>query len=273
MLCVSSPTRSAGRKSIAFISTTHTNTVSASGATKRCRSPCWKMPFAWLSTKSIRSSTIAWRRVGTPALAPRTTHQMNPTPTTPSRIDTASESTFIDQKPPSPTGLVRKVRWCWMYCEGVSSLAADIVVTSVLSDKKRHRKNEHRHDERAEQDAHCRVRVVRQHEPQEEQRQADLRCFGPQRADQDSRCRLRIAQRSQERGRDAGDDAHCASRGRRYRAVPAVQPGRRERHDGGGGELPDEDGANRSAQRAKHGVRSLRALQSGRIIAQGQRSP
>ena len=37
---VTSSTQSAGRKSIAFISTTQTNTVSASGAMKRWRSPC-----------------------------------------------------------------------------------------------------------------------------------------------------------------------------------------------------------------------------------------
>ena len=36
---VTSATQSAGRKSIEFISTTQTNTVSASGATKRLRSP------------------------------------------------------------------------------------------------------------------------------------------------------------------------------------------------------------------------------------------
>jgi hypothetical protein len=31
-------------------------------------------------------------------------------PTMPSRIDTESESTLSDQKPPSPTGLVKNVR-------------------------------------------------------------------------------------------------------------------------------------------------------------------
>ena len=43
---------STGRKSIAFMSSTHTNTVSASGATK-LRSP-WKMPLTWSSTKLDR---------------------------------------------------------------------------------------------------------------------------------------------------------------------------------------------------------------------------
>jgi hypothetical protein len=85
--------------------------VSASGATKRWRSPCWKIPFAWESTKSISHSTAAWRLPGTPEVAPRTTHQMNPMPTSPSRIDTAIESRLSAQKPPpSPTGLVKNVR-------------------------------------------------------------------------------------------------------------------------------------------------------------------
>src|SRR5687768_11363598 len=245
MLCVTRPTRSAGRKSIAFISTTHTNTVSASGATKRLRSPCWNMPFAWLSTKSISSSTIAWRRVGTPELAPRTTHQMKPTPITPSRVDTASESTLSDQKPPSPTGLVRKVRWSWMYWEGVSSVAAAIVVTSVLSDKKRHRKNEHRHDECAENGADRRLRVVRQHEPQQEQRQAEPDRLGAQRPSQNSPCGLRLAQRSHQCRRQAGNDAHCAARGRRKRTMPTGQQRSRQRHCGRGRELPGENGAYR----------------------------
>src|ERR687887_484300 len=55
------------------------------------------MPFAASSTKSIISSTNAWRLFGTPEVAPRTTHQMKPTPTIPSRIETMSESTFSDQ--------------------------------------------------------------------------------------------------------------------------------------------------------------------------------
>src|SRR5688500_9530163 len=99
---------------------------------------------------------------------------MKPRPTSPSRIDTAIESTFSAKKPPSPTGLVRKVRWCWMYCEGVSSVGAAIVVTSVVADKKRHGKNQHRHDERGEKRADRRVLVVHQREAQQEQRQGDL---------------------------------------------------------------------------------------------------
>ena len=45
---------------------------------------------------------------------------------TPSRIEVTTESTWSVQKPPSPTGFWKNVRWCWMYSEGVSSLPAAI---------------------------------------------------------------------------------------------------------------------------------------------------
>src|SRR3990172_5748870 len=67
-------TQSTGRKSIAFISNTHTN--------------------------SIASSTNAWRLPGTPAVALRTTHQRKPMPSTPSTAAVITVSTCMVQNEP-----------------------------------------------------------------------------------------------------------------------------------------------------------------------------
>ena len=93
---------------MAFISSAHRPTVSATGA-MNLRSP-WKMSFAWLSTNSKRISTKAWRLLGTPAVAPRTTHQRKPRLTTPSSTAVSRESTFSVQNEPSPTGCCRNER-------------------------------------------------------------------------------------------------------------------------------------------------------------------
>src|ERR1700694_3144383 len=170
--------------------------------------------------KPISSSTKAWRLSGTPAVAPRTTHQMKPSATTPRMSAVTTESTLIVQKPPSPppTGLDRKVRWCSMYSEGVSSLPAVIgLIASVVADKKRHGEYQHRDDERSDEDADHRLRVVRQHEPQQEHGDADLDCFGPQRAEQNSPCGLRVAPRSHECGRQPG---HARGQGRGGPPIP-----------------------------------------------------
>ena len=58
-------------------------------------------PLTWSSMKSNASSTNAWRLFGTPEVAPRTTHQMKPMPTTPTSSAVTSESTCSVQKPPS----------------------------------------------------------------------------------------------------------------------------------------------------------------------------
>ena len=118
--------QSTGMKSIAFISSTHTNTVSATGATKRWRSPCVKMPFTWSSMNSMASSMKACRFPGTPEVAPRTAHQRNPNATTPSTSDVANVSTCSVQKPPSLNCLALNARWCLMYSVGVSCSAAAI---------------------------------------------------------------------------------------------------------------------------------------------------
>src|SRR2546430_11551660 len=137
------------------------------------------MPFACSSTKSISSSTKAWRRVGTPAVAPRTTHQIKPTPTKPSRMETISESTFSAEKPPSPRDLVKNVRWCWMYSEGVSSLAAAIF-RSVIAHEKRHGKNQQGDDEGCDQRADHRLAVVHENEPEQQDGEPELYRLGPQ---------------------------------------------------------------------------------------------
>src|ERR1017187_977935 len=103
---------SAGKKSIAFISSTHTNTVSAVGAMKP-RLP-WNMPFTWSSTKPNRSSTKAWRLFGTPAVAPRTTHHIRAVATMPRTAPVTSESTCSVQNEWSPTDWALKLRWCWI---------------------------------------------------------------------------------------------------------------------------------------------------------------
>src|SRR5258706_12318658 len=101
---------STGRKSMEFMRSTQTNTVSASGATNLCGSP-WNMPFTWSLMKSKQSSTNACRFVGTPELAPLATHQKKPTPMNPTITPTMIESRLSVMNPPSPTGLEKKVRW------------------------------------------------------------------------------------------------------------------------------------------------------------------
>src|SRR2546430_9631140 len=127
------------------------------------------MAFACWSTKSIRTSTKAWRRFGTTEVAPRTTHQKKPTPSKPSRSDTTSVSTFSVQKPPSPTGFSKKLRWCSMYSEGVSTLPAAIgSIASVVAGQKRPGENQTPDDEWCDEDPdHC-LCGVRPHEPPQE---------------------------------------------------------------------------------------------------------
>src|SRR3954464_7021888 len=149
----------------------------------RLRSPWWKMPFACSSTKSISSSTIAWRLVGTPEVAPRTTHQMNPRPTKPRRIDTMIESMLSAQKPPPcsspPSGLMKKLRWCWMYSDGVSSVASAIYSNeSVFAHKKRHRKDQQGDNEGCDQRTHDCLAVVHEHEPKQQHGEAELHRLG-----------------------------------------------------------------------------------------------
>ena len=115
---------SMGRKSIAFMNSTQTNTVSASGAT--VFSSPWKMPLTCSLTKSMRSSTKACVLVGTPGVALRVTRHRKPNARTPRMTEVTTVSTFTLQKPPDSLALVRNVRWCWMYDVGLSSLSAAI---------------------------------------------------------------------------------------------------------------------------------------------------
>src|SRR6267143_473536 len=228
------------------------------------------MPFTWSSMKPISSSTNAWRLPGTPAVAPRTTHQMKPSATTPRITAVISESTLIIQKPPASatTGFEKKVRWCSMYSEGVSSLPAAAIglIASVVADKKRHGEYQHRDHERSDQDADRGLPVVRQHEPQHEHGKADLDCLGTQRAEQNPLCGLRVAPRSHERGRQSGNDADQAAGGRRYRSRCARKQRGGNRHCSRCRELPSQNRAYRLAQLAKHGVSSLRTEQNRKII-------
>src|SRR5256885_9584764 len=136
------------------------------------------MAFACWSTKSIRTSTKAWRRFGTPEVAPRTTHQKKPTPSKPSRSDTTSVSTFSVQKPPSPTGFSKKLRWCSMYSEGVSSLPAAIgSIASRGAGKKCPGEYQQPDDGCRDEDADHPLRRSCQHEPQPGPRDPELDCF------------------------------------------------------------------------------------------------
>src|SRR5439155_8033300 len=167
------------------------------------------MAFACWSTKSIRTSTKAWRRFGTPEVAPRTTHQKKPMPSKPSRSDTTSVSTFSVQKPPSPTGFSKNLRWCSMYSEGVSALPAAIgSIASVVADKKRHGEYQHRNDECCDEDADHRLSVVHQHDPQQQHGETELHRLGAQGAEHDPPCRLRISHRGNQRGRKPPSDTH-----------------------------------------------------------------
>src|SRR5450759_4924268 len=121
---------STGRKSMAFISSTHTNTASATGAPKSGLP--WKMPFTWSSTKPNSDSTKAWRLFGTPEVAPRTTNHIRAVATTPRITPVANESTCSVQKGPSATGCVRLARWWPIYWVAVSSSGEDIALTDSL---------------------------------------------------------------------------------------------------------------------------------------------
>src|SRR4030088_3186545 len=148
---------------------------------------------------------------------------MKPSAATPRTSAVSSESTLIIQKPPpsAPTGFEKKLRWCSMYSEGGSSLPAAAIglIASVVANKKRHGEYQHRDDERSDEDADHRLRVVRQHEPQQEHGDCNLDCFGPQRAEQNPLCGLRVAPRSHERGRQSGNDADQTAAGRRHRSL------------------------------------------------------
>ena len=109
-VCGKSPrthvTESTGRKSMAFISSTQTNTVNASGATNLLRSP-WKMPFTWpidvgeadLDERLRLARHARSSRSGDPPEEARGRR-------IPRMIETMIESTLSVQKPPSPMGCV-----------------------------------------------------------------------------------------------------------------------------------------------------------------------
>src|SRR4029079_645402 len=156
------------------------------------------MPFTCSSINSNASSTKAWRFESTPEGAPRTTHQKKPSVRTPSTAAVASESTLIDQKPPpSATGLLKKVRWCWMYSDALNSVACAIAANFylVVAHKKCHREDQDRQHKRSQERGDDDVPVHRQHQPQQDDDEADLDALGSQRAMQNPPCRLRFAQR------------------------------------------------------------------------------
>src|SRR5512144_381288 len=260
---------STGRKSIAFMNTTHTPTVSASGATT-FRSP-WKMPLHCSLPKSINSSTKACVFDGTPAVALRVTDHMKPNATTPSTIDVTTVSTLTRQKPPASLAVVRNVRWCWMYDVGVSAVSAAIpgsLLPTLFADEKRHAEHDDGdHESREERDDHD-VVVDRQRNPQAAGDQHDLAGLGTQHRDERrSRARdLRTAKTEPEDQRVAEPRHHVDRAPERRRQCPVptgYEPGD-QRDRGRGDQLPLEDGADRlglergSQTRARCG-RTLRA--------------
>src|SRR6185503_4861360 len=223
--------------------------------------------FAWSSTKPISNSTNAWRRPGMPEVAPRAIHHRKPRLTKPSRMETASESKLRVQKPPSPSTFVPCVRWWLMYSVGLNSAAiAQLEIRSLVAHEERHGKHEHGGDEGDEKRAGHGVVVVRQHEPQQDQREAELHRFGLQRNDQNPPCGLRSPARSHQRGHQACNQADGAAGGRRYRALRTYQKRGRHGDCRGYRYLPDENLADRLAQAGKHGALSFHARQIRKII-------
>ena len=78
------------------------------------------MPLTWSLTNPTQSSTNACVFDGTPEVALRVTHHMNPSPMKPSTIDVTTVSVLMLQKLVSPTCLTMKVRWWLMYSVGDS---------------------------------------------------------------------------------------------------------------------------------------------------------
>src|SRR6267142_114229 len=240
--CVNHAMMSTGRKSMEFISSTHTNTVSAAGA-MNLRSP-WKMSFACLSTNSQASSTKAWRLPGTPEVAPRTTHQMNPMPRIPSSRDVSSESRLSVQNPPCPTGCSKNARWWPMYEPGVSSCSAAIAgnprSTLLFANPYRHGENQDRGDERSDQPDCDDVPVRRQRDPQEEKHERHLDGLGPQCGVQCLPCGFRFTACSQYHKSEPGDASNRTAQRGGDRAMYPGKPGRQQTYGSGAQNLqPD----------------------------------
>ena len=136
--------------------------------------------------KPNSSSTNAWRLFGTPEVAPRTTHQMKPMPTRPSRIET-DERIEVDRPEAAVAELLRAVRQVVTdVLGGVQFFAGCHLIQSYSRTKKamvKIRTVTTNDPIRRRRDD---VLVHRQYQPQQEHDQTDLDCLGPQRADQDA---------------------------------------------------------------------------------------
>ena len=115
---------STGRKSIAFISSTQTNTVSASGRDELVAVAVVEDALHLLvdEVEQQLDEGLALARHARGRAAHHPPEEAEADDAEQHRRST-SESTCSVQKPPSPTGLVQNVRWWLMYSVGVEFFA------------------------------------------------------------------------------------------------------------------------------------------------------
>ena len=114
---------STGRKSIAFMNSTSTNIVSAIGATRRVVAVVDALDLLVDEVDRQLDERLRLRRHARRRLARDQPHEAERQHAEDERSSAACRHCSV-QKPPSPTGCVRNVRWCWMYSVGVAYEAA-----------------------------------------------------------------------------------------------------------------------------------------------------
>ena len=77
---------------MAFIKKIQTKTVNAKGEISLRLLALWITPLAWFSTISVRISTAAWNRPGTPEVALRAADHRKKQPKTPNTSEKKTES-------------------------------------------------------------------------------------------------------------------------------------------------------------------------------------
>jgi hypothetical protein len=175
---------STGRKSMEFISNTHTNTVSARGAMNLWRSP-WKMPFTESSMKSKQSSTNAWRfvarrswRLGDPPEEPR--HRSRDDETHEQRIEVERHEVAL--RPPSS-----KRRSGGARCNPggsdtrrpIDALSLPFTFVGYRAPRSPPQNRDRDHETGEKSDVHD-VLVIREHDREQDEDKGDLDRFRPE---------------------------------------------------------------------------------------------
>ena len=185
---------STGRKSIAFISSTQTNTVSAAGATNVLRSP-WKMPFTWSSTKleqqldeRLALARARPRSRRAPPTRRSRSRRSRAGSTTDERVDVERPEAAVAERLRAERQVVTDVLGGGELFAGGHRLSDSVTrrarktpcekISTVTTND-------------AENAPATTSLVVRQHEPQQDHDQADLDRLGPQARDQNPPCGLR----------------------------------------------------------------------------------